>query len=87
MHILSIRPAPPGTGRTVALFDIAVTDELRLYDVRLIETEDGRHLSYAPNSHGRRTATFAPNLANEISRAASAALREGIARDSNSRAA
>lgn len=79
MHILSIRPAPPGTGRTVALFDIALTNELRLYDVRLIQTEDGRYLSYAPNSHGRRTATFAPSLANEISRAASAALREGTA--------
>jgi DNA-binding cell septation regulator SpoVG len=81
MQILSIRPAPPGTGRTIALFDIALTDELRVYDVRLIQTEDGRYLSYAPNSHGRRVATFAPRLANEISRVASTALREGIAQN------
>ena len=79
MKIRAIRPAPPGAGKTIALFDIALTDELRLYDLRLIQTDDGRHLSYAPNSHGRRVATFAPSLATEISRAASAAYSEGIA--------
>lgn len=78
MRILSIRPAPPGAGRTVAHFDIQLTEHARLYGLRLIQTEDGRFLTYAPNSHGQRLATFTPELATEISRAASAAFREGI---------
>ncbi|OWK18282.1 hypothetical protein AJ88_03560 [Mesorhizobium amorphae CCBAU 01583] len=79
MKILDIRPAPPGVGRTIAHFDVQLTDDLRLYGLRLIQTEDGRYLSYAPNAHGVRVATFAPTLADTISRAASVAYREGIA--------
>lgn len=73
-------------GRTVAQFDVQLTPDCRLYDLRLIVTDDGRYLSYAPNSHGRRVATFTPSLANDISRAASAAFREGIACDQTSTA-
>lgn len=81
MKILAIRPAPPGSGKAFAHFDMALTDDVRLYGLRLIETDDGRFLTYAPNSHGQRVATFTPTLANEISRAASAAFREGIPHD------
>ena len=79
MKIISIRPAPPGTdGRAIAHFDVEITPDLRLMGLRLVET-NGRYLTYAPNSHGRPTATFSRHLANDLSRAASAALREGIA--------
>ncbi|ADH89263.1 conserved hypothetical protein [Ancylobacter novellus DSM 506] len=79
MRILSIRPAPPGTdGRAIAHFDVELTPDLRLCGLRLVES-NGRYLTYAANSHGRPTATFSRHLATELSRAASAALREGIA--------
>jgi hypothetical protein len=83
MQILDIRPAPPGAGRTVALFDFELNEHIRFFGLRLVQTEDGRHLTYAPNSHGVRVATFSRELADTISRAASAAYREGFARDSN----
>ncbi|RWF66642.1 MAG: hypothetical protein EOS47_05190 [Mesorhizobium sp.] len=80
MRILDIRPAPPGTGRTVAHFDLQLTDECRLYALRLVQGDGGRLLTYAPNSHGARVATFARELAEQITRAASAAWSEYIAR-------
>lgn len=81
MQILDLRPAPPGAGRTVAHFDVQLTADCRLYGLRLIQSDDCRYLTYAPNSHGQRVATFTPALADTISRAASAAFREGIASD------
>jgi hypothetical protein len=76
MQILAIRPDRWSSGktRTLALFDIAISADCRLYNLRLIETPDGRRLSYAPNAHGTRTATFTHKLASEITDAASAAL-------------
>lgn len=80
MKILDIRPAPPGVGgKAIAYFDVAITEDCRLYGLRLIKTDDGRFLSYAPNLHGQRVATFTPAFADTISRAASAAYSEGIA--------
>lgn len=79
MKIIAIRPAPPGTdGRAIAHFDVEMSPDLRLCGLRLVES-NGRFLTYAANNHGRPTATFSRDLANELSRAASAALREGIA--------
>ena len=84
MEILSIRPAPPGVdGRAVAHFDVQVTPNLRLCGLRLVES-NGRYLTYAANSHGRATATFSREFANDLSRAASAAYREGIAANDRS---
>ncbi|TIN33351.1 MAG: hypothetical protein E5Y10_32590 [Mesorhizobium sp.] len=76
MKILDIRPAPPGVGRTIANFDVQLTPDCRFYGLRLVEAEGGRHLTYAPNSHGVRVATFTRELADTISRAASAAWSE-----------
>lgn len=73
-EILAIRPAPSGAGRTVALFDAQVTEDVRLFNLRLVMTRDGRHLSYPPNAMGERAATFSPVLTTEITRAACAAL-------------
>lgn len=79
MRILSIHPASPGTdGRAIAHFDVELTPDLRLCGLRLVES-NGRFLTYAANNHGRPTATFSRHLATELSRAASAALCEGIA--------
>ncbi|TIT18557.1 MAG: hypothetical protein E5W70_28835 [Mesorhizobium sp.] len=76
MKILSIRPEPPGLGNIIARFDVALTDELRLFGLRLTERTAGGYAVYAPNAMGRRCATFSPNLVEEISRAALAALKE-----------
>lgn len=73
--ILAIRPAAAAAGgRTIAVFDVQATEHIRLFNLRLVETPDGRHLTYPPNAMGERTATFSPSLATEITRAASAAL-------------
>jgi len=86
LKILAIRLAPPGTdGRAIAHFDAEITPEIRLCGLRLVES-NGRHLTYSANSHGRATATFSREFANELSRAASAALREGIASSDKSQA-
>ena len=77
MRILSIRPAPPG-GKTLARFDIELTPELRMYDLRLVQAADGRRLTYSQNAGGRRTATFVGDLADEISNLASKAFDGGL---------
>src|SRR5690606_16321030 len=77
VKILDIRPAPPGAdGRAVAHYDAQVSPDLRLCGLRLVRTPDGRFLTYAANNHGKPTATFSRELANDLSRAASAALSE-----------
>lgn len=78
MKILSIRPAPPGEGKTLARFDIELTPELRMYDLRLVQAADGRRLTYSQNAGGRRTATFVGDLADEISDLASKAFDGGL---------
>jgi len=78
MRILSIRPAPPGEGKTLARFDIELTPELRMYDLRLVQAADGRRLTYSQNAGGRRTATFVGDLADEISDLASKAFDGGL---------
>ncbi|RWO53699.1 hypothetical protein [Mesorhizobium sp.] len=83
MHILSIKPEPPGLGGVIARFDIALSDELRLFGLRLTERAAGGHAVYAANTMGRRSATFSPNLVEQISRAALAALKELKPHDRN----
>jgi hypothetical protein len=68
MQILSIEPVADrgGTTTTLALFDLELTDEVRIYGLRLVENR-GRRLTYSPNANGgRRAATFAPALAARI---------------------
>ncbi|RUX51428.1 hypothetical protein EOA33_06315 [Mesorhizobium sp. M4A.F.Ca.ET.050.02.1.1] len=76
MHIMDIRPEPPGYGQTVARFDIALSDELRLFGLRLKQRSAGGFSVYAPNADGQRCVTFSPALVDEIARAALAALEE-----------
>lgn len=74
MKILSIRPET-GAGSTIARFDVQVTPEIRLYNCKLVQGTRGRRV-YAANAFGSSSATFAPALAEEIVRAASAAFDE-----------
>jgi hypothetical protein len=77
LRILAIRPAPPGSA-TLARFDLELTSELRMYDLRLVQTESGRRLTYSQNAAGRRTATFVGTLADEITQLASNAFDGGL---------
>lgn len=52
--------------RVVASFDIQVTPDIRLFDLRLMEAPDGNRFTYAAESGPRRTATFARTLAEHI---------------------
>jgi hypothetical protein len=82
MKVLSIRQAPPGVdGKAIAHYDAEISPHVRLLGLRLVLTPDGRFLTYAANDHGKPTATFSREFANGLSRAASAAYREGIAND------
>jgi hypothetical protein len=78
LKILSIRPSPPGEGRTLARFDIELTPELRMYDLRLVQTDSGRRLTYSQNAGGKRTATFVGTLADEVTQLASNAFDGGL---------
>lgn len=77
MHILSIRPEPPGAGSVVARFDLELSDQLRMFGLRLIKKPDGHRAIYAPNSGGVRVVTFGAALVQEIANAAEAAI-EGL---------
>ncbi len=72
MKILEIRPEQ-GAGSIVARFDAEVTPHIRLYNLKLIEGPRGRRV-HAPQAFGTNVATFHPSLAEELTRAASAAL-------------
>ncbi len=76
MRILSIRPEPPGSGYTVARFNVEMSDDLRLFNCKLVEKPDGRRFVHAPNSGGQRVVTFSPALVDQIANAAFAALKE-----------
>lgn len=60
--------------REIARFDLQLSDDVRLYGLRLMQTPEGRHLTYAPSSGGRRFATFAPAIVDDITAAAIFAL-------------
>lgn len=76
MKIMSIRPLEgPGA---VARFDVELSEHLRLFSLNLRRTPDGRWRTYAANSCGKHVVSFHPTLADQITRAAVAAL-EAIA--------
>ncbi|KQT48756.1 hypothetical protein ASG43_07835 [Aureimonas sp. Leaf454] len=78
MKIIAIRPAYAGAGKPLlAHFDVELHGSLRLYGLALRKTPDGRLRIIAPNANGKHAATFAPELADEITKAARVALSEG----------
>jgi hypothetical protein len=77
MDVLNIEPvADRGGGgmRILAHFDLQLSDDVRMYGLRLLEAPDGNRITYAPQSGSRRSATFARQLAERITAAASISL-------------
>ncbi|WP_457578942.1 hypothetical protein [Ensifer adhaerens] len=74
MQILSIKPVANSGGgavKAIATFDLALSEDVRVYGLRLMRGPDGRYLTYAPNGNGgRRLATFSPTLATAITQTA-----------------
>ncbi|RVD40383.1 hypothetical protein EN858_21820 [Mesorhizobium sp. M4B.F.Ca.ET.215.01.1.1] len=80
LNILDIRPEPPGSGSTLARFDLQLTPTCRLFNLKLVDGPRGVR-AYAASAFGTNTATFHPDLADDIRRAALAALGEKTAHD------
>ncbi|WEX07387.1 hypothetical protein [Chelativorans sp. AA-79] len=58
--ILTIRPAQLGAGgRTVAFVDVQLTDDCRLFNLRLVDSENGRRI-HAPSAFGSSVAHRLP---------------------------
>ncbi|MBZ9904796.1 hypothetical protein LB557_02080 [Mesorhizobium sp. BR115XR7A] len=77
MQILRITREPPGgSGNTLARFDIALNDDIRLFGLRITERSAGGYSVYGPNAHGTRIVTFSYELVDQMARAALAALEE-----------
>lgn len=83
MQILDFKPIdePAGGHRAVAVFDLELTEEARLYGLRLLKMRDGRLLTFAPQSGHRRVATFAAPLADRITKLATDQLKAVTAND------
>ncbi|MBO9175451.1 MULTISPECIES: hypothetical protein [unclassified Rhizobium] len=77
-----------GTLRLLATFDLEPSNLLRLYGVRLLQAPDGRRIVYAAQSGNRRTATFDPAFAEQVTKLASTVYDEATTADgTNSKAA
>lgn len=64
MQIISIRPAPPGSGNTLCRFDVQL-DGMRLHNVSLKRTGSGLRV-FAPSAFGCAAVTFTPEIAAEL---------------------
>lgn len=54
---------PQRDGHTcLCTVDVELNDHVRLYALRLLRMQDGKHLLFAPNAGKRRSATFSPAL-------------------------
>lgn len=91
MRVTNLHPEHRATGRTTSLmatFDVELNGHVRLFGLRLMETPDGKRIVYSPNGNGgRRLATFSPELAREMTRAAISEFERQVTADgSNSEA-
>jgi hypothetical protein len=73
LHVFNMRPAPPGVGRTIAHFDLQLTDDVRLFGFKLVTGSGGQFVVHAANIHGAKAATFTRELHQQIVRAAAQA--------------
>lgn len=77
MRILQITRAANGGGgksRLVAIFSAEISPDVRVHNLRLLETPSGRRLTYSSATGGQRNATFSPALAEKLTAAATAAM-------------
>ncbi|RDL51817.1 hypothetical protein BLJAPNOD_02959 [Ensifer sp. M14] len=74
MQVLNLKPAANSGGgamKLIAQFDLVLSDDVRVYGLKLMQTPSGQHIVSAPNGNGgRRLATFSPTLATAITQAA-----------------
>jgi hypothetical protein len=75
MQIISLWPATE-PGSTLARFDIEVVDGLRLCGLRLTQNDRGQYRTVPPRMGTRRSVSFLPDVATEITGAAVARLQE-----------
>lgn len=80
--ILAVRPTPVGAGRTIAHFDVQLTGEVRMFNLKLVRGHRGYRI-YAPSAYGSSVATFSPDLSEQLIGAVEAALGEKPANDRN----
>lgn len=77
MKIIACRPEPPGGfGNVVARADVEISEDLRVFNLKVSRRPAGGYSVYAPNAMGGRVITFSIALAQEIAAAALAALEE-----------
>jgi len=69
MKILSIRPAPPGSGRAIARFDAEIVEGIKAYDLRLVQTDRGLRV-FGPSVSGGSAVTFSPAVADALAKLA-----------------
>jgi len=84
MKILNVRPiadAGDRRFRDVAMFDAEVADGLRLNELRLSLTRDGKRFVFSPSRNGIRFAQFGGKCARELADAAFRAARGYVAND------
>jgi hypothetical protein len=82
MKIIAIRPAPPGSGKTVARFDAEIAEGVKAYDLKLVRADRGLRV-FGPSVSGGSAITFAPVIADAL---AKLAMGE-VARDDKSKSA
>ncbi|WP_442217178.1 hypothetical protein [Rhizobium sp. 2YAF20] len=90
MRIPEMQPvADRGSGhvRAIANFDLQLTDEVRLYGLRLMQAADGNRFVYAPQAGSRRSATFARPLAEQITAMASELYEGAVTADGQTKTA
>lgn len=75
MRILYAHPTgETGPRDCIAFVDVQLTDDLRLYNLRLIRHPDGRFTINAPHCGKRQSATFSRSLAERLTALAVEAL-------------
>jgi hypothetical protein len=72
LRIIDIRPQH-GAGNNLAWFDAQLSDDIRMFNLKLIQGPRGRRV-YSAHAFGNNVATFSPALNDQLTRAASAAL-------------
>lgn len=69
MKITNIRPAPPGSGNTIARFDAEIMEGIKAYNLRLVQSERGLRV-YGPSIAGGSAITFTPAVADVLAQLA-----------------
>ena len=62
VKILDIRPVPPGTGSTLARFDLELNQHIKLFNLALRQRGDEPAHVCAPNAFQDRTAGFSASF-------------------------